>query len=181
MATLQKRRLPLIGSRTSLFANVAFRLLARVSPRGRTQCRCCRNVLSDACFPHSAGSTPAEQKRSRLLQNSIVAQLLCRARSPSRLSEENPTGYRSQKPRPMRRCVRKFGSPEVRKSSGWAVNSSGKTTKATLPTLRASALVRHDRFLLRPTGRLRRDENRAVSAEAASSPNYSVALSLRSA
>ena len=53
MATLQKRRLPLIGSRTSLFANVAFRHLARVSPRGRTQCRCCRNAPSAQCLLRS--------------------------------------------------------------------------------------------------------------------------------
>ena len=31
------------------FANVAFRLPARVSPRGRTQCRCCRNAPSAQC------------------------------------------------------------------------------------------------------------------------------------
>ena len=168
-----------------------------------------RNVLSDACFPHSMGSTPAGQKRSRLLQNSIVAQLLCRARPPARLSEENPAWYRPQKPRLTRRRVCKFGSPEVRKSSGWAVNPSGQRTTlrasalvdtstlptlrastlptittlraTTLPTLRASELVCHDRFLLPSTGPIRREENRAVSALAALSPSYSLALSLRSA
>ena len=36
------------------------------------------------------------------------------------------------------------------------VNSSGEITKATLPTWRAAALVRHDRFCLRPTSQLPR-------------------------
>ena len=36
-------------TRLNWFANVASRLLARVSPRGRTQCRCCRDAPSAQC------------------------------------------------------------------------------------------------------------------------------------
>ena len=93
----------------------------------------------------------------------------------------NATEKGSEKPRPRKRCVRKFGSPEVPKCPGWAVTSWGKITKATLPTWRLAASVGHGRFFRRSTGRLRREENRADSAEKASSPSYSVALGLRSA
>ena len=115
MATLQKRRLPLIGWRTSLFANVAFRLLARVSPRGRTQCRCCRNAPSAQCplrclFSPLDGvdSSGAKTEPTVPKQHRRPTSL---PRVVSVLSEwKNAAENASEKTRQRRHCARKFGS-----------------------------------------------------------------------
>ena len=52
---------------------------------------------------------------------------------------------------------------EVRKFSARAVNAGGKQNKATPPTWLAAALVRHDRFFLRSTRRLRLREGSIVA------------------
>ena len=51
-----------------------------------------RNVLSEFCVSDSTGSTPAEQKRSRLFRDNIIAQLFRRAWFLSRLNEKTPPG-----------------------------------------------------------------------------------------
>ena len=115
MATLQKRLLPLIGWRTSLFANVAFRLLARVSPRGRTQCRCCRNAPSAQCPLRCLFSPLGGVDSSGAKTEPTVAKQYRRPTSlPSSVSvpsaAKNATGRRSEKPHQGRCCVPKIGS-----------------------------------------------------------------------
>ena len=78
-------------------ANVAFCPPARVSPRGEDAMRMLPKRPPAQCplrllFSRATGSTPAKQKRSRLFRNSIVAQLLCCAWSPFRLSEKTRLG-----------------------------------------------------------------------------------------
>ena len=99
-------------------ANVAFRPPVRVSPRGKTQCRCCRHAPFAQCPlrclfpPNPMGPTLAEQQRSRLFRDTVVAQLQCDARSPLRQNGHTP-------PRPDRRRFAREGaasrSSEVRK------------------------------------------------------------------
>ena len=124
------------------------------------------------------GSTSANKKRTRHSRNSIVAQLFLRAWFLFCLNEKTPP---STDRRRLAETAAAFRSSEARKFSALALNSGGNTTKATLPTRRAADSLRHDRFLLRSTGRLRRGENRADSAEAPSPRNYFPALGLRSA
>ena len=165
----------------SLFANVACCPPARVSSRGETQCRCYRNApsaqrpLRCLCFPldgvdsSEAQTDPTLSKKRRRPSCSprLVFVLSERQkRHPVQIGEHSPKAELRS---------------EVRQFSVWAVDSGGKKTKATLPTRRAGELVRHDRFLLRSAGRLRRGENRADSAEVASTPTYFPALGLRAA
>ena len=55
------------------------------------------------------------------------------------------------------------------------VDSTGKLTKATLPTWRAAQLVRHDRFFLRPTSQLPQEIIHGDSAKIAHRADFSSA------
>merc|ERR1711951_106919 len=156
----------------SLFATVACCPPARVSSGGETQCRCYRNAPSaqrplrclrfplDGVDSSEAKTDPTLSKKRRRPSCSprLVFVLSERKkRHPVQIGEHSPKAELRS---------------EVRQFSVWAVDSGGKKTQATLPTPRAGEVVRHDRFLLRSAGRLRRGENRADSAEVASTPTY---------
>ena len=139
-------------------ANVAFRPPARVSPRGKMKCPCCRNAPSAQCplrclfSPNPMGSTPAKQKRSRLFPNSIAPHPFCRDWSPFRQNGKTP-------PITDRRRLAQGGAA----IGSSEVNAGGKKPRRHCQRGSRPHWFAMIGFLLRSRRRLRRDDGSIVA------------------